>query len=139
MCQKRVTADANPRRSRIEAKRRVPFPGPFADGASRTRTGDLLGAITAQPFATVRHPSPPLSGRRVPGLIVSPSFAVPRHRNLTKNLTTACPARIARVRAKTPVRCSRSRALTFGQLLADDPKLSLAVLETVAARLAGQG
>jgi CRP-like cAMP-binding protein len=54
-------------------------------------------------------------------------------------LLTTDAVRTARVRAKTPVRCLAVTRADFKQLLTDDPKLSLAVLETVAARLAGQG
>ena len=53
-------------------------------------------------------------------------------------LLTADALRTARVRAKTPVRCLAITRADFRRLLADDPRLSLAVLETVAARLAGQ-
>src|SRR2546421_9202498 len=38
---------------------------PSVDGASRTRTDDLLGAISAKGFATSRHASPSASHRRL--------------------------------------------------------------------------
>ena len=51
-------------------------------------------------------------------------------------LLTPAALRTARVRAKTPVRCLAISRADFQKLLAEEPKLSLAMLETVAARLA---
>ena len=51
-------------------------------------------------------------------------------------LLTPDAVRTARVRAKTPVRCLTITHDEFRKLLAAEPKVALAILETVAARLA---
>ena len=43
--------------------------------------------------------------------------------------------RVARVRAKTPVRCIAVNRLDFEELLDDEPRLALAMLPVVAGRL----
>jgi len=53
-------------------------------------------------------------------------------------LLTPAGVRTARVRAKTPVRCLAIARGDFQKLLTVEPKLSLALLETLAARLAAQ-
>ena len=51
-------------------------------------------------------------------------------------LLTAAGLRTARVQAKTPVRCLAIARDDFRTLLAEEPKLTLWLLETVATRLA---
>jgi CRP-like cAMP-binding protein len=51
-------------------------------------------------------------------------------------LLTADAQRTARVRAKTQVRCLAIARGDFRKILADEPKVAIQVLETVAARLA---
>ena len=43
--------------------------------------------------------------------------------------------RVARVRAKTPIRCIAINRLDFEELLEDEPRLALAMLPVVARRL----
>lgn len=43
-------------------------------------------------------------------------------------------AHAARVRAKTPVRCLAIDRFAFGKLLLEEPKISISMLETLAAR-----
>jgi CRP-like cAMP-binding protein len=47
--------------------------------------------------------------------------------------------RTARVRAQTPVRSLAIARADFQQLLEDEPKLALSLLETLATRLAARG
>jgi CRP-like cAMP-binding protein len=51
-------------------------------------------------------------------------------------LLTEDAVRTARVRAKTHVRCVAIARADFRKILGDEPKVALAILETVAARLA---
>ena len=51
-------------------------------------------------------------------------------------LLTADAVRTARVRAKTPVRCLAITRNDFRRILADEPRVAIQVLETVATRLA---
>ena len=51
-------------------------------------------------------------------------------------LLTEGAVRTARVRAKTPVRCVAISRNDFRKILSDEPKVAVAILETVAARLA---
>ena len=51
-------------------------------------------------------------------------------------LLTEDAVRTARVRAKTPVRCVAIARADFRRILGDEPRVALAILETVAARLA---
>ena len=51
-------------------------------------------------------------------------------------LLTEDAVRTARVRAKTPVRCVAIGRADFRKILGDEPRVALAILETVAARLA---
>jgi hypothetical protein len=52
MCQKRVIQVSSGEIEEVQKERkRARFTGAFLDGASRTRTGDLLGAISAKAFA----------------------------------------------------------------------------------------
>src|SRR5437868_10382833 len=61
-----------------------PLCGPFLCGASRARTGDLLGAIYPKSFATFPHRSPSVSNRPDSRRGGAPSFAAIRRRYLTK-------------------------------------------------------
>ena len=58
--------------------------GPFAYGARRARTGDLLGAIYARSFVAFRHRPSSVSTIRICGHAATPSFAMLRHGYLTK-------------------------------------------------------
>src|ERR671933_2135815 len=51
-------------------------------------------------------------------------------------LLTPDAVRTARVRAKTPVRCLAITRNDFRKILADEPRVAIQVLETVATRLA---
>ena len=51
-------------------------------------------------------------------------------------LLTEGAVRTARVRAKTPVRCVAISRNDFRKILSDEPRVAIAILETVAARLA---
>jgi len=51
-------------------------------------------------------------------------------------LLTEGAVRTARVRATTPVRCVAISRNDFRKILSDEPRVALAILETVAARLA---
>jgi len=51
-------------------------------------------------------------------------------------LLTEGAVRTARVRATTPVRCVAISRSDFRKILSDEPRVALAILETVAARLA---
>src|SRR5919199_2746325 len=51
-------------------------------------------------------------------------------------LLTPDAVRTARVRAKTPVRCLAITRNDFRRILADEPRVAIQVLETVATRLA---
>jgi CRP-like cAMP-binding protein len=51
-------------------------------------------------------------------------------------LLTEGAVRTARVRARTPVRCVAISRNDFRRILSDEPRVALAILETVAARLA---
>src|SRR5919202_6861537 len=51
-------------------------------------------------------------------------------------LLTPGAVRTARVRAKTPVRCLAITRNDFRKILADEPRVAIQVLETVATRLA---
>ena len=53
-------------------------------------------------------------------------------------LLTPAASRTARVRAKTAVRCLAIARDDFQRLLAEEPQLSLALLESVAAQLAAR-
>ncbi|HZO97130.1 MAG TPA: cyclic nucleotide-binding domain-containing protein [Gaiellaceae bacterium] len=54
-------------------------------------------------------------------------------------LLTAQGVRTARVRAKTPLRCLAIARSDFRRLLVEEPRLALALLETLATRLAESG
>ena len=64
--------------------RRSDFCRRFADGASRTRTGDLLGAISVKGVATNRNSLQFGRFMRVSGPCASASIAIFRDRRLTK-------------------------------------------------------
>jgi CRP-like cAMP-binding protein len=51
-------------------------------------------------------------------------------------LLTEGAVRTARVRATTPVRCVAISRNDFRKILSDEPRVAVAILETVAARLA---
>jgi CRP-like cAMP-binding protein len=51
-------------------------------------------------------------------------------------LLTEGAVRTARVRAKTPVQCVAISRNDFRRILSDEPRVAIAILETVAARLA---
>lgn len=53
-------------------------------------------------------------------------------------LLSSAGSRLARVRAKTPVRCLAIARNDFVSMLAAEPTLSLAILQNLAARLAAQ-
>jgi hypothetical protein len=64
---------------------RPAFAGIFWHGASRARTGDLLGAISVKAFATSFHASPFASTMPFLGPVLSPLVAIVVHGYLTKN------------------------------------------------------